>query len=278
MMEQNDKRIKIYRKVLRWWCIICSILLVLVCISISIVPESVSYILIFGVFGLYAGGGLLISFLLLISMIKEIKYMIKEAKKYNQYLEDNCIDEAAEEEAFKAYINSTNLNMDSVNFRELSLWLRNIKNSPKDKSKSAWFNLFIIILFLVCLVGFVVFAAIGLLAYAIGSLGLGFACIFLLLIIHLAHKRISTNKKNINKHEPSQPATVIATVICDETTFASGNRPWRKTTRILSTTYLVYLDVAGVQKKAYSKKFYNKGTKVYVYKNKKLKDMVIIDE
>ncbi len=215
-------------------------------------------------------GSLVVNIIMLVNLVKA-------AKKYNQYLEDNHIDESAEEAAFIDYINHTRHNIDAASFRSLSLWLRSMKNTPKDTSFRAKFNLFVIILFLACIVGFPVCLGINL-YLGMACLGLGFSCILLLLIVHLTHKRIASNHKNIDLSTAPLRGTVTACHISDESTFSTGGRRATQTTRILATTYLVYLDVDGVPKKAYSKTYYNNGTQVYVRQNKKLKDMVIIDE
>ncbi len=219
---------------------------------------------------LVVGGALVVNIIMLVNMVKA-------AKKYNQYLVDNHIDESAEEAAFIDYINSTHHNIDAASFRSLSLWLRSMKNTPKDTSFRAKFNLFVVILFLVCIVGFPICLGINL-YLGMACIGLGFACILLLLIVHLAHKGIASNRKNIDINTAPQRGTVTACHISDESTFSTGGRRATQTTRILSTTYLVYLDVDGTTKKAYSKQYYNAGDQVYVRQNKKLKDMVIIDE
>ncbi len=272
MEEENNKGKNKYKKILIGLGIISFIIIIFGTGVLSPLKyETLSLIFLFGGIILMVYGSLAVGIIMLIKMFRE-------AKKYNKYLEDNNIDESAEEEAFKQYINSTRHNIEATSFRSLSLWLRACKDAPKDKSKSSWFNLFVIILFLICCLGFIVLGGIGLFPYALGCLGLGFSCIFFLLIKHLVHKKISTSRKNIDMDSPSMLATVISSVISDESSFSTGGRRRTQTTRILSTTYLVYLDVAGEQKKAYSKTFYNKGTKVYVRANKKLKDMVVIDE
>lgn len=201
--------------------------------------------------------------------------LIKDAKAYNKYLEENNVDEREEEEAFKAYINSTNHNQEATAFRSLTMWMRANKNAPKDKSVRSYVNLVLVILFLCCLVAFLVVMGINLIA-GLSVLGAAFAIIILLLIINIAHKKISTNKKNIDRSVPAKRATVISCIISDETSYGSGRNYYHQTNRILSTTYLVHLDVDGETKKAYSKIFYNKGETVHVYQNKKLKDVVII--
>ena len=204
--------------------------------------------------------------------------LVKDAKAYNKYLEDNNIDERAEEEAFKTYINNTNHNQEATAFRELSMWLRANKNAPKEKSVRSYVNLVLVILFGCCLIAFVPLLCSGQTFAGLIVWGTAFAIIFILLIIHLVHKKISTNRKNIDRNVPSKLGTVISCTISDESSYGSGKTYHLKTNRILSTTYLIHLDVAGETKKAYSKTFYNKGEKVYVFQNKKLKDMVIIEE
>lgn len=215
-------------------------------------------------------------FAIVIAMMVQL---VKDAKAYNKYLEDNNIDERAEEEAFKTYINNTNHNQRETAFRSLSLWLRANKNAPKEKSVRSYVNLVLVILFGCCLVAFVPLLCTGQTLAGLIVWGAAFAIIFILLIIHLVHKRISTNRKNIDYNVPTQPATVISCTISDESSYGFGSRNYyHQTNRILSTTYLIHLDVAGETKKAYSKIYYNKGEKLYVYQNKKLKDMVIIRE
>lgn len=204
--------------------------------------------------------------------------LVKEAKAYNKYLEENNVDEREEEEAFKAYINSTSHNQEETAFRSLTLWLRANKNAPKDKSVRSYVNLVLVILFLCCLPTFIVLLNAGQKVAGLSVLGAAFALILALLIINLIHKKISTNKNNIDRSVPAKRATVISCIISDETSYGFGRRYYQKTNRILSTTYLVHLDVDGETKQAYSKTFYNKGETVWVYQNKKLKDVVIIEE
>ena len=216
------------------------------------------------------------NFIIAITMLVTV---VKEAKAYNQYLEENEIDEKEEEAAFKTYINNTTHNQEATSFRELSMWLRAMKNAPKEKSVRSYVNLVLVILFAGCCLTFVPLLCAGQMIAGLAVFGAAFACIFLLLIIHLVHKKISNNPRNIDQNLAPQCATVQSCTISDESSYGWGSKNYyHQTNRILSTTYLICLDVNGEQKKAYSKTFYNKGEKVYVYQNKKLKDMVIIKE
>lgn len=204
--------------------------------------------------------------------------LVIDAKAYNRYLEENNVDEREEEEAFKTYINNTAHNQEATAFRDVSMFLRANKNAPKEKGVRSYANLVLVILFLCCLPTFVVLLCAGQRNAGLVVLGAAFGIILVLLTIALVHKKISTNRKNIDRSCPPKTATVISSMISDESTFGSGRRYNLRTNRILSTTYLIYLDVDGETKKAYSKTYYNKGEKVCVYRNKKLKDVVIIKE
>ncbi len=271
----NKPKKNIFKTIFKWW-VLFWILMIIVVIVIGCIKTSnenanftVLIIHMLVASGMLGIGSLVINVIMLIDMFKK-------AKAYNRYLEENKIDEQAEETAFKTYINHTRYNQDATAFRAVSMWLRAINNSPKNKS--SYINLFLIILFFCCCISFIILSACGLITIALICLGLGFAIILTLLLIHLVHKKVSTNNKNIDFNAPAQLATVKSCVISDESTYTSGSHYSTQTNRILSTTYLVYLDVDGKEKRAYSKNYYNKGDKVYVYPNKKLKNMVIITD
>ncbi len=95
--------------------------------------------------------------------------------------------------------------------------------------------------------------------------------------VHVIHKRLSSASWNIDRSR-REKATVLACMISDESSYSYGVGYNGKTTRILGTTYLVYLDLNGEIKRAYVRKYYNKGETVYEFRNKKLKDMVVADE
>lgn len=211
-----------------------------------------------------------------ISSLLRLVILIKKAKEYNNEIETKNLDEKEEERVLKETINSTSHNRDTVNLRSMSMYLKTLKESPRDKSASAYIGLFFIILFVLCIIGFVVFSTMGNILVALICIGVAFLSIIILMIYHLVHKKIANSDKNID-YSISYQATVTACVMSDESSVSSGAR-CNNTSRVLSTTYLVYLDVYGEQKKAYSKTFYNKGDKVLVYANKKLKNMVKIVE
>lgn len=226
--------------------------------------------------GLMIGGAILFAICSLILSIFKFAGLVKSAKKYNEYVDINSLDEKEEERLLKEAINSTSKNRELRNFRSMSLYLKAVKDAPRDTSPMAYFNLAVIVLFIACCIGFVAFSLSGLILIGFICLGVAFLSIIFLLLYHIIHKKMSNSPKNIDFSSISQ-ATVISCTISDEGSMSMG-ATYNNTTKILSTTYLVYLDVCGEKKKAYSKTFYNKGDKVAVYMNKKLKDMVKIDE
>lgn len=270
-MAKNSKKRNIYN-IATVIVILISITLIIsgVCVVLNQSNKVLFLPLVLGGAALMTVGGITINLIRLVNLVKN-------AKNYNKFLEDNNVNEREEEEAFKTYINNTRHNRNATNFRMLSLWLRSAKNSPKDNSKLAKFNLFMVILFFACILGFIVFSIMGLLYVGLACIGLGLFVIILVILIQVIHQKISNNSKNIDETNAPVLGTVIACSLSGESSFGSG-RDQLQTTRIISTTYLVYIDVLGEQKKAYSKRYYNKGEKVYVYQNKKLKDMVKIKE
>ena len=263
-----------YRRALRLWSLISVVVLV---VGLATGPQRhdghvyVNLPVVLTGMAMLVVGDLIITIAMFVSFIKAVK-------AYNRYLTENNIDERAEEEAFKDYINHTRHNQEATAFRAFSLWLRANQNAPKDKSFRSYFNLVMIILFLGCLVAFGPLMACGL-AVGLSVLGAAFGIIILLLIINVTHDKRAANRKNIDYNVPTQMATVISCSINSESSYGFGSDYYgHQTNRILSTTYLIHLDVAGETKKAYSKTYYNKGEKVEVYQNRKLKDAVIIKE
>lgn len=228
-----------------------------------------SFIMIFVIIGVFTAIGLCLNMM-------HLRRLVREAEAYNQYLADNHIDAAAEEEAFKAYINQTTDNVEADSFRAMALWLRTKPFHPKKHlDPLSIFNLGLLIVFLTCLIAFVVFIIMDMVYIALACFVVAFADIGIILIIHAVHKHIANNPRNINQSLAPQQGTVTACTISDETSVTTGRT---QTTRILSTTYLVDLDVNGEPKKAYTKQPYNPGTTVYVRQNTKLTNMVVIDE
>ena len=272
-MKPKTKRIT-YQKVLLFWSLISLAVLIAglvfgpdkhdgkVYVNLPVVLTGIAMLVV---------GDLIITIAMFVSFVKAVK-------AYNRYLTENNIDERAEEEAFKNYINQTRHNQEAMAFRTFSLWLRANQNAPKDKSFRSYFNLVLVILFLCCLVAFMPLMAWHLVA-GLSTLGTAFGIIILLLIINVTHDKMAANRKNIDYNLPTQIATVISCSINSESSYGFGSDYYgHQTNRILSTTYLIHLDVAGETKKAYSKTYYNKGEKVEVYQNRKLKDAVIIKE
>ena len=208
-----------------------------------------------------------------------LQRLVRAAEAYEQYLADNHIDLAAEEEAFKAYINRTGQNLDAESLRAMVHWLRAKTLHPqKHLTPLAVFNLGLLILFFTGIFAFVVFMIMDLIYLAVACIGIAFVAFLILLGVHLVHKHIANNPKNVDRSLAPLRATVTACTISDETSTTTGARRRTHTTRILSTTYLVYLDVEGQAKIAYSKRPYNPGTTVYIRENRKLKNTVVIDE
>ncbi len=206
----------------------------------------------------------------------DIKMSVKEE---NARAERENADLRQGEEARKAEINATDRNHELTEKRALGAWMRASEDVPRfaSKSKAAWVNLACVVLFLAFIVGFIVLAACGLVLYALICLGAGFVIIFVLFAVHVIHKRLSSASWNIDRSR-REKATVLACMISDESSYSYGVGYNGKTTRILGTTYLVYLDLNGEIKRAYVRKYYNKGETVYEFRNKKLKDMVVADE
>ncbi len=277
-MKKNEKpkknTFKKLKNVLRVWFFIC---IAIIIFGIVFGPNKndgkhyVNFAVIFIGMAMLTVGCLIIAIAMLVELIKD-------AKAYNKYLEENNIDEREEEEAFKTYINNTNHNQEATAFRALSMWLRVNKYAPKEKGVRSYVNLVLLILFACCSLTFVPLLCAGQIVAGLSILGSAFTLLFALLIINWVHKKISTNSKNIDHNVPSKLATVISCTLCDEGMYSSGQIYSARTNRILFTTYLIALDVDGELKKAYSKTYYNKGEKVNVYQNKKLKDIVIIGE
>lgn len=264
-----------YQKLLRWWIII-SILVIIIGLAFAFPAQADGRhlvnlpIVLIGIASISIGSPI-IAIMMLVAFIRQ-------AKAYNKYLEDNNIDERAEEEAFKAYINNTRHNQEATAFRALSLWLRANKNAPKPQGIRPWVNLVLLIIFGLCALTFMPLLCAGQMVAGLALFATAFAMIFLLLIIALVHKKIAANPKNIDYNVPSQPATVKSCSISSESSVGSGAHYHLQTNRILSTTYLICLDVGGEEKQAYSKTYYNKGETVRVHQNRKLKNMVIIEE
>lgn len=270
MKDKKNGKFNIYRIIFGTW-LIASITIVIVSIVLAFFNDGYVNVplLLTGIISLFGGAFIYSVFL--------IVYLFVKANKYNKYLEENNIDERAEEQVFKEYINTTRHNRYAVIFRSISMWLRTVKRTPK-KASNIVFSIGFVVVFVGCIIAFIIFTGLGNTFWALLSWGIGAGVFFIVLFSHLIYVKLSTSTKNIDTTAPSQPATVTACTLSSESYMSSGSHYATNTTRILGTTYLLYLNINGEQKRAYSKKYYNAGETVYVYLNKKLKDIVIFDE
>lgn len=94
-------------------------------------------------------------------------------------------------------------------------------------------------------------------------------------------KKIKKGKMDISKYKTfdADDAEVINCMFSSESYVGTGNKH-NSTSRIITTTYKVLLNVNGQRKTAYSKEFYNAGTRVKVLtkSSSKFASMVEVEE
>lgn len=198
------------------------------------------------------GGGFVVAIIMLV-------FIFIKAKRHNDSIDPDKRKDF--EEGSKKAINATDHNANSMAVRQIANWLQALKLASKgDIIKSILF----VSVFVGCLVGFVVLAAMGYGAWCILPWGIGCGMIVIALIVTKILEHRSVSSKRVNKNMPSQKATVVGCYTSSESYVSTGSNRHTQTSRIVNTTYRVLVDIGGERKTAFSKKFYNEGEEIYV--------------
>ena len=216
-----------------------------------------------------------------------IKGVKDEAKKQRESFEE---DKSAWEKESKAYINKTAYGEEHKKIMavreifQLADAKKVAKYTPKSTKIMGGIFVTVIILLMLCLVPLL---ATGHTVAGLIVFGSFFAIMIIAAITNAVIEKTSISRANRYVKDKSEmkltdgeekDAVVLASCISSESSLSTGKGYYRETTKLLSTTYRIIVDVDGVQKTAYSKTPYNEGDKVKVVTKQNAKWASIIEK